>query len=86
MVSEVRGDITADRCARCGGLWFDARELDAWLAREESPVAAVELELPRRGMTSRGCQRCQAWTDTSNGAYAALTARAIVFIVTRFIR
>ena len=59
-----------DHCGHCGGLWFDATELDqAWAAyRPRSPLHPERL-LPDRGYSGRDCPRCSralrtgGWTD-----------------------
>ena len=70
MYPERRQGVTADRCDRCSGLWFDARELDGWLvdAGSRRPGQA-ESQIPARGIGSRPCPRCDhaletaGWTD-----------------------
>jgi uncharacterized protein len=63
---ELRAGISVDRCDRCSGLWFDARELDAWL-REHNPSepGSTEDALPRRGSGGRPCPRCRRSMETS---------------------
>jgi Zn-finger nucleic acid-binding protein len=65
MVPETRDGVTADRCERCRGLWFDASELDAWLAEECPGVAAPEGWIPRRGVGTRRCPRCSEALETA---------------------
>ncbi|HET7043020.1 MAG TPA: zf-TFIIB domain-containing protein, partial [Gemmatimonadales bacterium] len=44
----------------CGGLWFDATELDGYLRElpNASPHEITEAEIPRRGASGRSCPRC----------------------------
>ena len=66
MVPETRDGITVDRCERCGGLWFDANELDGWLATARPGVATTaEGWIPRRGVGTRPCPRCSASLETA---------------------
>ena len=66
MYPERRRGVTADRCDRCDGLWFDAQELDAWLtATGSSEIGPVESRLPARGLGSRPCPRCEHALDTA---------------------
>jgi Zn-finger nucleic acid-binding protein len=65
MLPDTRSGVTADRCDRCSSLWFDASELDAWLAD-----GAPESVIPRRGPGARRCPRAcdgsmetAGWTD-----------------------
>lgn len=60
MVSDVRADVALDRCLDCGGLWFDATELDRHLAFNLVPQAQVtEATIPPRGRSARTCPRCR---------------------------
>jgi Zn-finger nucleic acid-binding protein len=63
---ETRAGVTVDRCARCDGLWFDARELDQCLAGLY-PVDASppEARIPRRGVSTRRCPRCERALETA---------------------
>ena len=66
MHPEVRDGVTADRCETCHSLWFDTRELDAWL-HAHYPAAAVlpEARHPHRGIGGRRCPRCAAAMETT---------------------
>ncbi len=70
MTPETRSGVTVDRCERCSGLWFDARELDRVLgAPEITEAPPPESCIPARGRGSRPCPRCSCaletagWTD-----------------------
>jgi Zn-finger nucleic acid-binding protein len=66
MTPETRDGITVDRCERCHGLWFDARELDQWLAGllpADSPPP--EGRIPRRGRGTRQCPHCVETLETA---------------------
>jgi Zn-finger nucleic acid-binding protein len=66
MVAEARDSITVDRCERCRGLWFDARELDQWLAAVNPAHASLpEDQIPRRGIGTRQCPRCSESLETA---------------------
>lgn len=63
MRKERHGDVVVDRC-RCGGLWCDGRELDAY---EERLGHSATLRLERAPRTPRNgpplrCPRCEADT------------------------
>jgi Zn-finger nucleic acid-binding protein len=60
MHPETRSGITVDRCERCHGIWFDAKELDRHLVDIQVPEAPgpVEAAIPSRGVGSRPCPRC----------------------------
>lgn len=70
MRPETRGEVTVDRCERCGGIWFDAAELNRCLAHVyPDGVPTPESRIPSRGLGSRPCPRCidaletAGWTD-----------------------
>src|SRR6185437_3702010 len=70
LVAERAHGITIDRCDRCSGVWFDAEELDRWLATFYADAAGpVEHRMPRRGYGGHPCPRCHdmmdaaGWTD-----------------------
>lgn len=66
MTPETRDGITVDRCERCRGLWFDARELDGWLAATlPADVPLPEERIPRRGVGTRQCPRCRESLDAA---------------------
>ncbi|MGD2135932.1 MAG: zf-TFIIB domain-containing protein [Gemmatimonadales bacterium] len=43
--------VQVDRCTECGGMWFDAGEVDDLLAREDAGVIKV-LKSVMRGVSS----------------------------------
>ena len=57
MVLECRNGTEVDRCSFCGGLWFDASELDRILETHPAGVP-VEAAIPDRGMSAISCPRC----------------------------
>ena len=60
MSPEVRHGVTADRCDRCRAIWFDAEELNQWLAADSmAPEVGLEARIPSRGVGSRPCPRCR---------------------------
>lgn len=66
MTPERRFGVTVDRCEKCGGLWFDADELDRWLADvDATDVKGPESRIPARGVGSRPCPRCTHALDTA---------------------
>lgn len=65
MIEEVREGVTADRCDRCRGLWFDADELDRWLTGAAAVAPVPEAHIPRRGVSSRRCPRCAGAMETA---------------------
>ena len=58
MEPETQGEITVDRCVRCHALWFDARELDNVLQELYTAGSGPEERIPKRGLSSRRCPRC----------------------------
>lgn len=59
MVVETREGISVDRCHKCGGLWFDADELDRHLIPLYPDGARPpETRIPERGRSTRKCPRC----------------------------
>ena len=59
MTPETRFDVTVDRCEECGGLWFDAEELERWLGDAHAgDIGPLESRIPARGVGSRPCPRC----------------------------
>ena len=69
MVTEAHSDIVVDRCTVCRALWFDAHELDRWIALEH-PDEIVDLEghIPKRGLCSRNCARCSRAMESAGWA------------------
>ncbi len=69
MVTETHADIVVDRCIVCRALWFDAHELDRWIALAH-PDETVDLEahVPKRGLCSRSCPRCSRAMDSAGWA------------------
>jgi Zn-finger nucleic acid-binding protein len=66
LTPETRAGITVDRCERCGGLWFDAEELDRCLAHiYPDGVPTPESRIPSRGVGSRPCPRCVHALETA---------------------
>jgi Zn-finger nucleic acid-binding protein len=66
MTPETRSGVTADRCDRCGGLWFDAEELDRWLGDAYvTDAGPPESRIPPRGDGSRPCPRCDCAMHTA---------------------
>ena len=66
MTVDSRDGVTIDRCPQCGGLWFDAEELDRCLLAlypEDSPPP--EARIPERGMGTRRCPRCTRFMTTA---------------------
>lgn len=64
--SESAHGVTVDRCDRCGGMWFDAHELDRWLADYYPDLPQPpEHRIPRRGVGGRPCPRCHKPMDTA---------------------
>ena len=66
MTADTREGITIDRCPSCGGLWFDAQELDRCLLAlyaEGSPPP--EARIPERGAGTRRCPRCDRFMKTA---------------------
>ena len=66
MTAETRDGITIDRCNQCGGLWFDAQELDRCLL----PLYAAgsqppEARIPERSRGTRRCPRCDQYMTTA---------------------
>lgn len=58
--------VTVDRCDRCGGVWFDATELDRWLADFYPDLARPpEHRMPRRGRGGHPCPRCHKAMETA---------------------
>lgn len=57
MSPERHGETEVDRCSFCGGLWFDASELDRILQGAPAGVP-VEAVIPERGMSALSCPRC----------------------------
>jgi Zn-finger nucleic acid-binding protein len=70
LVPETMGDVTVDRCAGCGGLWFDRGEVVRVLDLHTQGVSGAKLtELERRFPSFRlsrerhralACVRCRA--------------------------
>jgi Zn-finger nucleic acid-binding protein len=66
MAVDSRDGVTIDRCYSCGGLWFDAQELDRCLLAlyaEDSPPP--EARIPERGVGTRRCPRCDRFMKTA---------------------
>lgn len=66
MTPDTREGVTIDRCLSCGGLWFDAQELDRCLLAlyaEDSPPP--EARIPERGLGTRRCPRCDRYMKTA---------------------
>jgi Zn-finger nucleic acid-binding protein len=60
MFGEKVDGVVVDRCARCGGIWFDATEPDQRLALAGPPGASpLEARIPGRGRSSRLCPHCK---------------------------
>ena len=57
MLAERHDETEVDRCPFCGGLWFDASELDRILQAGPGGVP-VEAVIPERGMSAISCPRC----------------------------
>jgi Zn-finger nucleic acid-binding protein len=58
------GGVTIDRCPTCGGMWFDAMELDKVLASREVREAAKKLDSLPPAKESRErmhCPRDKGW-------------------------
>jgi Zn-finger nucleic acid-binding protein len=70
MATEEHAGVVLDRCTGCGGMWFDATELDRLLS-EALPDGDPpdEADIPDRGLSGRRCPRCDlalrtaGWTD-----------------------
>jgi Zn-finger nucleic acid-binding protein len=65
MSLEIRQGVTVDRCDRCRGIWFDAHELDHWLTSQAVAAQVPEATIPRRGIGSRQCPRCDVAMETA---------------------
>ena len=66
MTPEKRFGVSVDRCERCGGLWFDAQELDRWLGHADtSDLQPPESRIPPRSLGSRSCPRCSCDLHTA---------------------
>lgn len=91
MYPECRHSVTADRCERCGGLWFDVEELDAWLGNAGSlELGRIESQVPERGLGSRPCPRCDRALDTAGWTDLVLdrcrTCRGLFVEASEFVR
>ena len=91
MYPERRRGVTADRCDRCGGLWFDVQELDVWLADAGSlELGPPESRIPARGLGSRPCPRCNKALDTAGWTDLVLdrcmTCRGLFVEASEFVR
>lgn len=59
MNAERVDSVIVDRCERCNGLWFDAKELDQAIQRVLPPGGEPpEDRIPDRSLSSRRCPRC----------------------------
>src|SRR5688500_10526198 len=66
MTVDTREGITIDRCKECGGLWFDAQELDrCLLALYPDGALPPEARTPDRGRGTRRCPRCDQFMKTA---------------------
>src|SRR4051812_25663921 len=66
LVPESGHGITVDRCDRCTGLWFDAKELDRWLADFYADTKDLpEHRMPRRGHGGHPCPHCLQPMDSA---------------------
>jgi Zn-finger nucleic acid-binding protein len=67
MASLTREGTTVDRCDRCEGVWFDATELDAWLAANYPEGAEPpEERIPVRGEGGgRRCPHCKCAMESA---------------------
>jgi Zn-finger nucleic acid-binding protein len=66
MEPETQGAVTVDRCVRCNALWFDARELDSALQDLYAPDGpGPEARIPKRGISSRRCPRCDILLESA---------------------
>ena len=73
MATEAHAGVVLDRCTECGGIWFDASELDRLLAGalpEGDPPD--EADIPDRGLSGRRCPRCDLALRTAGWADAVL--------------
>lgn len=64
--------IEVDRCARCGGVWFDRGELDR--LRTAPGDTRTALLMPEDGRPSTQCHHCHAPVDRGAGRCAGCGA------------
>ncbi len=58
MREEPHGEVTLDRCLACGGLWFDADELAAYLRGAPAGAAVPASGAPGAAEAPLRCPRC----------------------------